>query len=339
MHVSFPNGEPDIQSEPISIINAQPTPPLLMLDWLNRCGGLFFNENTTVQMPQYSMLGFDDSMTIEMWVTYQGNVNGGTTQFLIGQGNDTDIAFRLMLTADGLFELFTHDGRQFSSSVELPLQNGEHHVALVYQHPTWQLYLDGILVLNNTSTGDPLPDSDEMPLFIGAAGSGQEFSRFNGGFHSIRASHQARYTEPFFNLIDTLIFRPQMDDAALWYFAPAPSEGDFTVPDLSGNGNNLEVSAGTWYESCPIPIFDLRCLIEEESDDIDNDPLTYGFSWTLDDEPLETASFQYPMAEEIYQEHLIGVETVTCKVIASDGQPSENSQSEPVEVQMSLQQQ
>ena len=45
------------------------------------------------------------------------------------------------------------------------------------------------------------------------------------------------------------------------------------------------------------------------------------------------------MAEEIYQEHLVDVETVTCKVIASDGQPSENGQSEPAEIQMSLQQQ
>ena len=164
----------------------------------------------------------------------------------------------------------------------------------MYQHPTWQLYLDGVQVLNNTSeNGEALPDSDQMPLFFGMDKQGIH-EPFNGGFHAIRASHQARYTENFSQHLQELIFRPQLDDAALWYFAPAPSEGDFTVPDLSGNGNNLDVRNGNWFEDCYQPVSDLRCLIEQESTDVDGDPLSYESSWMLDDTPIESPLIPVP---------------------------------------------
>lgn len=323
----FPFGGPDIQSEPISVINAQPTTPTITLDWLNRCGTLLFNDYTTIELPSYSNFDFSHNMTIESWFYWGDQSSSPETQLLFGQWNETDFAFQLQLTPAGLFELFTQDGRNFESTDVLPVvPTSFHHVALVYNHPYWRIYLNGTEVLFNTSNNDiPLPKQQDMPLYFGMSPI-DDTGYLKGGFHSIRASHMVHYSEDFSQHINELVFRPQPEDAGLWYFAPAPSDGQSTMLDLSGNGNDLEVGSGTWDETCPMDVVDIRCALEDLSFDADHDELIYQFTWTLDDIPTE-ASFQTPMSQDLYQEQLYGVENVKCQVQASDGQPSENHQS------------
>ena len=90
----FPNGQTAIQSDPVWVVQRTTHTSQSFSTGSIDAAHCSLNTETTIEMPNYSMLSFDDSMTIEMWLKYHGN-NNGIPQLLVGYWNDKEIGFGL----------------------------------------------------------------------------------------------------------------------------------------------------------------------------------------------------------------------------------------------------
>lgn len=161
----------------------------------------FDGSSSQLNVPADPSLNLDGDFTIEAWIYQDADVTNGT---IIGTGgyysssNGGNWVFRRSSATQIAFA--TYDGQDSAEYTELSAStslNTWHHIALVRNGSSVQIYVDGVAGGSMTVTKG-LEDGANNGLIIGNAGSN---ARWNGKFQDIRiyngvAKYTANFTPP-----------------------------------------------------------------------------------------------------------------------------------------------
>jgi Cys-rich repeat protein len=294
------------------------------------------------------------TFTIETW--FKQNpvaLDGGPKALLCKWRSPSSDGRSFCLQAQGannlVFTVYgtTADGNEnFGVTAEkVPLDGAWHHVAAVYDSSQLRLYVDGKLADTKSAVFQPV--AANVPLFIGGRWdtSAEVVNRFfNGNLDEIRLSSAALYSGDTFEPKSWLSV--QLNTVAYW----GADQGQFMhLFDLGGKALHAKLKGATsWSSDTPADVCvpkpnyppsapvvsisppnpqvadDLTCVIDEESVDIESDPLTYGYAWFKDGvlQPAYTAAVLPASATAKCPDwNCAGCQTWTCRVTPADPKP------------------
>ena len=304
------------------------------------------------RVPSSAMLDLGPSFTIEAWFKLGA---AGETNALFSRWEGPSAAqeksFYLLVKSSGAvkFRMAVSDPQdgQAYNDIEGTLSTtvGWHHAAVVKSGNDLKLYLDGALSASIGATGNVAPST--APLYIGArynANGGGMTDMLTGWVDELRISTAAVYSgqsfEPagwlgvgndtaaywgadqgqFFTLFDTSdnSLHAKLEGEAKF---ASDTPGDVCVPKVNYPPSTpvISVKPGVATEDD-----ELTCEIDEESWDIESDPITYQYQWYLNGVlqpnlsthkvPKSKTSACTPWKCETCQKW-------TCTVTPSDGKP------------------
>lgn len=319
------------------------------------CGSLGLDGQSGYGMvPSSPALNLPVTFTIETWFKQNlVGVNGGPRALLSRFRGPNSNARSFSLQLQGPNDLSFgvrgsgEDGAgNFSVSADkVPLDGEWHHVAAVYDGSQLRLYLDGELA--DTQTESFQPSTADVPLYIGArydTDTQQLIRFFNGNLDEVRISKAALYSGESFEPEPWLSV--QADTLAYW----GADQYQFSyLFDLGSNALHATLSGTTSWSSdapasvcIPKPNFppsapevsitppnpgvsdNLTCVIDEESVDIESDPITYTYQWYKNGvlQPAQTNAVLPASATAACPIwNCAGCETWTCRATPADPKP------------------
>lgn len=202
-----------------------------------------------------------------------------------------------------------------------------YHVAAVYTGTTMRLFINGKLDSEGPAPANIITSGSQLRM-----GDGHTNHWFLGSLDEIRLSSTVRYTS---NFVPPVSYVPDAATVGLWHL----DEGKGTViHDVSANKLHGKLVNASWMkdapgESCnataqfppskpgiglvpaaPLAQDPITCVITAESDDLNNDPVTYQFQWFKNGE-LQPAHTNAVLPAKITQV----CEIWTCSVTPTDG--------------------
>jgi hypothetical protein len=245
--------------------------------------------------------------TIELWMKQSPAVIVPGAQYLLSRwlwtGKTDEQAFELFLNAANklVFQMKPAQGNQQVKFKAVLEANQEwHHVAVVYDGEQLRFYVDGSL--KTTTESDSGISTSTVPLLLGAAwdtNTSVANGFFSGWMDEVRMSSAALYTGDEFepattlSVLDSTIaywganqnqFNSVFDQSAHYLHAlligntqwstDTPSTVCTPVPDYPPSQPQISISPPN-----PSAAVDLTCQIDVESQDMENDPVTYTYLW------------------------------------------------------------
>ncbi len=291
--------------------------------------------------------------TVELWVKQPIDADAAGERGLLCQwrwAGNNDRSWCLVAGENNVFTFrarVTDPNGQANATISapVPLTGTWHHVAVVADGQERRFYVDGALAQTVAGAADPLDAS--VPLLVGARfdpdvnGVG---GFFNGTIDELRVSNAALYSGQGFQPEPWLAVTGQT--VAYW---GANQNQYSTLFDLGAGSLHAALSGNpVWSSDTPAEVCvpkanfppsqpvvhispanpkatdDLECVFDEESTDMENDPITYTYAWYLNGvlQPAHTgqklpasATADCPMWD------CAGCQTWTCKVTPSDTKP------------------
>lgn len=290
-------------------------------------------------------LALAGAFTIETWFKPLGNGSYDLVSRWV-QAGTANYVFRLsVLGGESLsFMMRTAGNAVCKVQVEPAGIMGWHHVAAVYTGAHVQLYVDGVLEDSASCTG--VLATSGLPLLFGAqggAGDGDtDAAWYSGLLDEVRISSAVIYSGADF--VPEANLAVLGSTVAYW----GGDQNEFsTMFDTSGNGLHAALKGGaSWSDDTPAqvcvpqPNFPpstpqvsiqppnpvdsdaLTCVIQQVSDDMENDPIGYTYQWYKNG-VLQAALTGETVAANLTSDcpawNCAGCEQWSCKVTPSDG--------------------
>jgi WD40 repeat protein len=171
-----------------------------------------------------------NNMTMEAWINWNGTAGN---KYLFNNGNSSSSGYGLKISSSNTLDLVCGGVAIPSSNQTLPA-NEWHHVAIVRNNGTWNLYLDGIAF---SFTSNPTPNTPSGIMSIGSTNGGT--SNFPGLIDEVRIWNTVRtQTEIQANMYTSL----QGTESGLVAYYDFEDGTGTTLTDKTANNNNGTLS-------------------------------------------------------------------------------------------------
>ena len=344
--VTVSDGEDETSetSSPIEVGNTAPSSAGIELEWLT-CAALEFDGESAVVVDASETLEYGDAFTLEGWFRWD-DIDTGFSDFeqLFSQGWDSTsgkIVANLSLDhsgsacgESGMDLRLTWASAGNSNCLAMPGLTPEtwQHVAVVYDQGEMRGFVDGVLQ-NSVSVSNTPYLGEGTTLGIGAIDyeqGGTPSKGFGGSIRDFRVAAVPRYIADF----SPEEFLTADSDTSMLLILGEGS-GSF-VADSSGNENHGSTVGTQWSTECPEGQEEgFHCRVVGESDDLDEDPVTYGFEWSVNGDAFADAETLDNEGDFIPLELLIDQDVWECVVIPTDGEDEADSMAASLMVEFS----
>jgi hypothetical protein len=178
------------------------------------------------------------AFTAEVWfICYAAQV-GAAYQYLISKGTAFHEGWSLVLSGTGSIKAtIMHDDDYDVQAAGTFLDDQPHHIALTWNGTLVQVWYNGILLGQNTPTGDYGGDGSETLTL-----ANDQERNLNGALYFVRVSDIVRYTDTF--TPPSYTSPPDVDANTLRQFNFQEGSGT-TLIDAAGNANGTIIN-GVW---------------------------------------------------------------------------------------------